>query len=161
MRTDGISVARVMKYIALAAVIAFVVLLMLYASGSNRPFEEVSEAVAESLDTEDLTEQNSSGFKRNFGLNPADYAGVMYYSSESNILAHEVLLIRVRGEGQIRQVTEAIERRVESRKNDFEGFVPEEVQLLEEAVLSVRGSYIFLAVSPEADRYLGAFRDSL
>ena len=72
MRTDGISVARVMKYIALAAVIAFVVLLMLYASGSNRPFEEVSEAVAESLDTEDLTEQNSSGFKRNFGLNPAD-----------------------------------------------------------------------------------------
>ena len=134
---------------------------MLYTSSSNKPFDEIKQSVADALDKSNLKERDAASFKRDTGLNAADYSGVMYYASESNISAEEVLLIRVKDESQIQDVTEAIEERIEGRMNDFDGYAPEEVKLLEGAKLSVRGRYIFLAVAPKADEYLAAFGSSL
>ena len=161
MKTGKISAARVMKYVTLAAILAFVIILMLFMSGSTRPFDEVKEAVAESLDPDELTEQDGARLKRDFGLNAADYSGVAYYSAKSTISASEVLLIRVDNDSQVRTVTDAIDSRIESRKNDFASYIPEQYALLENAKISVRGNYIFYAVSEKADDYLNAFSGSL
>ena len=161
MRTDGFGVARVMKYVVLVLIAAFVAVLMIYASGSSRPFEEVEDAVSRSLDKSNLTLQDGAAFKRKFGLSEADYAGVMYYASEFSISAEEVLVVLVKEESQVQEVTEAIDRQVEARKNDFDGYAPEEVKLLEDAKQSVRGRYIFFAAAPKAEEYLEAFSDSL
>lgn len=160
-RRRGPGFARIMKYVVLILVLVFIVLLMLYASGSSRPFGEVEAGVSAALDKSVLTEQEPSAFKRNFGLNAADYGGVMYYSSEAAISAEEVLLVRVNSDDQIQQVTEAIEERVEAKKNDFDGYAPEQMKLLEDARQSVRGNYIFFAASSKADEYLEAFNRSL
>ena len=161
MKETKISFDRVMKYVALAAIIAFVVLLMLFMSGSSRPFDEVRADVGKSLAASGLKEQDSAAFRRNFGLNAADYAGVAYYSAESTISASEVLLIRIKSDDQIREITDAIDKRIESRKNDFGDYLPEQAGLLENAKQSVRGAYVFYAVSPDADAYLEAFNSSL
>ena len=161
MKSEQLKIASVMKYVVFLMVIVFVALMLLYASGSSRPFSEVSEAVSASLDTENLTEQDDAAFKRNFGLNAADYDGVMYYSSEFSISAEEVLLVRVADSSQVQEVTSAIEKRIDSRRNDFEGYAPEEVKLLDDAVQSVRGNYIFFASAPKAGEYLSVFSSSL
>lgn len=161
MRTGGFRIARVMKYVVLVLTIAFVVVLMIYASGSSRPFKEVEDAVSRSLDKSNLTLQDGAAFKREFGLSEADYAGVMYYASEFSISAEEVLVILVKDESQVQEVTEAIDKQVEARKNDFDGYAPEEVKLLEDAKQSVRGRYIFFAAAPKAEEYLEAFSSSL
>lgn len=161
MRTGGFRIARVMKYVVLVLTIAFVVVLMIYASGSSRPFKEVEDAVSRSLDKSNLTLQDGAAFKREFGLSEADYAGVMYYASEFSISAEEVLVVLVKDESQVQEVTEAIDRQVEARKNDFDGYAPEEVKLLEDAKQSVRGRYIFFAAAPKAEEYLEAFSSSL
>jgi hypothetical protein len=161
MRTGGFRIARVMKYVVLVLTIAFVVVLMIYASGSSRPFKEVEDAVSRSLDKSNLTLQDGAAFKREFGLSEADYAGVMYYASEFSISAEEVLVVLVKDESQVQEVTEAIDKQVEARKNDFDGYAPEEVKLLEDAKQSVRGRYIFFAAAPKAEEYLEAFSSSL
>lgn len=150
-----------MKYVSVVLIVLFVVLLMLFNSGSSKPFEEISQPLEKVLDKEVLQEQDAAAFKRNFGLNAADYSGVMYYSSEFSISAEEVLLIRVKSEDQIQDVVDAIDNRLESRKNDFEGYAPEQVKMLEDAQQSIRGKYIFLAVSSDAEKYLKEFSDSL
>ena len=38
-------IAYIMKYVVFVLIIGFVVLLMLFMSGSNKPFEEVSKSV--------------------------------------------------------------------------------------------------------------------
>lgn len=154
-------VSGIMKYVVFLFIVVFVVVLMMYTSGSSKSFDEVRQSVEAALDTESLTEQEASVFKRNFGLNAADYTGVMYYSTGANISAEEILLIKVRSEDQIQEVTNAIDERVESRINDFEGYAPDEVKLLEDARQSVRGTYIFFAASEKADDYLSAFANSL
>lgn len=155
------SVPEVMKYVTLGLIIGFVALLMIYRSGSDAPFADVEKAVAAALDQSNLTRQGDQMLKRNFGLNSADYEGVMYYSSEFSMSAEEVLLIKVKDEGQVRAAADAIEDRIATRKAEFEGYVPEEVKMLEDAKLSVRGKYIFFAAAPKADTYLTVFSQSL
>ena len=115
MRTNGFGIARIMKYVVLVLVIAFVAMLLIYASGSSRPFKEVEDAVSRSLDKSNLTLQDGAAFKREFGLSEADYAGVMYYASEFSISAEEVLVVLVKDESQVQEVTEAIDKQVEAR----------------------------------------------
>ena len=54
-----------------------------------------------------------------------------------------------------------VEQRVQERKKDFEGYLPEQEKLLEEAQTSVRGNYIFYVVSSKASEYRAAFDQSL
>ena len=161
MMSKGQGAAHIMKFVVFALIIGFVVLLMLFASGSNKPFEEVSKSVEDSLDTEALTAQDAAMFKRNFGLNAADYAGVLYYSSGASMSAEEELLVKVKRDRQVQEVVDAINERIDSRISDFEGYAPDEVKLLEDARQSVRGTYIFYACSPDADKYLSVFSGSL
>ena len=161
MMSKGQGAAHIMKFVVFALIIGFVVLLMLFASGSNKPFEEVSKSVENSLDTEALTAQDAAMSKRNFGLNAADYAGVLYYSSGASMSAEEVLLVKVNRDSQVQEVVDAINERIDSRISDFEGYAPDEVKLLEDARQSVRGTYIFYACSPDADKYLSVFSGSL
>lgn len=161
MTSKGPGVAGIMKYVVFVLIIAFVVVLMLYNSGSSKPYEEVRQSLEAALDKESLTEQDQTALRKNFNLNAADYAGVMYYSTGANISAEEVLLVKVKNDSQVQEVTAAVDQRIESRINDFEGYAPDEVKLLENARRSVRGTYIFFACSPKADEYLSAFNSSL
>ncbi len=161
MTGDMPGIPQVMKYIVLALIVAYIVVLMLFTSGSNRPFEEVEAEIGNVIDTSALTKVDAQRLKRNFGLNSADYAGVMYYTSESSMSVDEVLLIRVRREDQIQEITDALDERISSRSSAFEEYAPEAVQLLKEAQRSVRGKYIFFAVSPDAGEYRAVFDRSL
>ena len=146
---------RVMRYVTLLLIVGFVALLLIYTSGSNRPFEKVEKSVEASLDKENMKRQDGTALKRNFGLNAADYA------SEFSISSEEVLLIKAKSETQTAEISSAIEERIKTRMNDFEGYAPESVQLLEDAKKSVRGKYVFFAAAPGAEKYLEIFNNSL
>lgn len=133
-----------MKYILLVIIVGYLVILMLYASGSKRTFSEVSKAVSSVLDSKELVQMDDQMLKRNYGLNSADYKGVLYYSSPSSISAAEVLVIQVKNDAQIENVTNAIAQRKAQRIEDFDSYLPEQVKLLEDSQESIRGRYIFL-----------------
>lgn len=157
----SLSGTEVLKYSTVLVILIYIILLMVYASGSTKPFQQVAEQVEGSIQTESLIKKDSQALKRYYGLNSADYEGVLFYSSEFSISAEEVLLIEVKSEKQVQEVRDAVNERLESRKNAFEGYAPEQVQLLEEAQFLVRGKYIFLAVSQDADTYRDVFAKSL
>ena len=144
-----------MKYILLVIIVGYLVILMLYASGSKRTFSEVSKALSSVLDSKELVQMDDHMLKRNYGLNSADYKGVLYYSSPSSISAAEVLVIQVKNDAQIENVRKA------QRIEDFDSYLPEQVKLLEDSQESIRGRYIFFAVSSKASEYRSAFDKSL
>lgn len=160
-RKSTISAMVIGKHISAVLLILFVVWLTVFRSGSTKPFEEVSQAVQDSIEDETLVLQDSQALKKYYGLNSADYKGVLFYTSEFTMSAKEVLLIEVEHDTQVAEVKSAIEERIETRIDSFEGYSPEQVQLLEQAAYVVRGKYIFIAVAPEAESYRQAFERSL
>ena len=113
------------------------------------------------LDSKELVQMDDQMLKRNYGLNSADYKGVLYYSSPSSISAAEVLVIQVKNDAQIENVTNAIAQRKAQRIEDFDSYLPEQV----EAFRGLTGKYswkIYLfAVSSKASEYHSAFDKSL
>lgn len=158
---SSFSKAGILKLGAAFLILVYIVLLLIYTSGSTKPFEEVAGAVEPLLDQESLVRQDAQALKRYYGLNSADYEGVLFYSAEFSISAQEVLLIEVKTDQQVQEVRDAIEERLESRKNTFEGYAPEQAQLIGQAQIQVRGRFLFLAVSPEAETLTDAFTKSL
>lgn len=154
-------IVSIMKYVMLIVIIGYLAVLMIYASGSKRSFKEVSKAVNSVLDSKELIKMDDQMLKRNYGLNSAEYKGVLYYSSPSSISAAEVLVIQVKNDAQVEKVTDAIAKRKAQRLEDFDSYLPEQVKLLEDAQESVRGRYIFFAVSSKASEYRSAFDKSL
>ena len=61
----------------------------------------------------------------------------------------------------MKRVKEAVEKRLANRKNDFEGYAPKEVQLLEQSQLTVRGKFLFVAIAARAAEYKDTFAKSL
>ncbi len=148
-----------LKYIFIGALVVFVVFMFVRNSGSNKPFAEVEEAVESVIDTSTLERADDQTLKRDYGLYAEDYEGVMLYVSTFNLEAQEILLVRVKDgdDAQMLEVEDAINTRIENRRNDFEGYLPEQVLLLDEAIISIRGDYIFLAISENAEEYQKAF----
>lgn len=149
------------KYIFAGCIIIYTAFIFFTMSGSSRPFEEVEKAVRKEIDEEKLKDVSDRGLKRYYGLNEADYDGVMMYVSTSSMSAEEVLLIRAKNTEQAQELERAIEKRIGERKDVFDGYAPEQVKILEEAEKSVRGTYVFLAVSPDAAKYREAFVNAL
>lgn len=161
MRDGKPEVLQIMKYLLALLTAAFIIFLLLFMSGSSRTFEEVEGEMSRTMSYSGLIRRDGLEFKKNFGLNSADYSGVMYYSPESAMSAEEVLVIRVSSTDQIEEVLNAVERRIRRRTAEFEGYLPEQTALLENACQSVRGKYIFFAVSADADQYRAAFEACL
>ncbi len=160
-RKRGPGSTVVWKYIFAGCIIIYTALVFVYMSGSDRPFKEVKQAVEKKIDTEHMKDVSSQGLKRYYGLNGADYDGVMMYVSTSSMSAEEVLVVKAKNTEQARELEDAIEKRIEERKNVFEGYAPEQVKMLKEAQKSVRGTYVFLAISPDSNSYREAFTKAL
>lgn len=160
-RKGCISRNEVFKYFTSFAVLVYVVLLLVYSSGSTKSFDEVAGSVEAGINTERLNRQNAQALKRYYGVNSADYEGVLFYTSKESISAEEILLVKAKNDRQVQILKDVIHERLENRKDIFENMAPEQVELLERAQVIVRGRFVFLAVSQDAKAYVDLFTGSL
>lgn len=157
----AVSSTVVFKWLTVIALLVYVVLLLIYLSGSTRSFADVAEGVEAGLPAERLERQNEQALKRFYRLNSADYDGAALYLSRDSISAEEVLLLEVKNDRQIRDVQDAIQERIDSRKESFAAIAPEQVDVLEKSQVFVRGRFVFFAASEDAQEYLDLFTESL
>ena len=156
-----INIYRVIRYGLLLCLFVVVIVLLSRNRESKVPFETVSAAVAESIHTDNAMPGSDRFLKKYFGLNPDDYDGVMIYTPTTNMHANEVLLIRLKDTRQADPVSAAIQERIESQRGIFQGYAPEEIGLLDNAVLDVQGNYILYIVDDNAAAVDEVFRSSL
>lgn len=150
-----------LKCVVILGIAVYIGFLLHYVGGSDQKFSKVREEIEQVVETRRLKNAGEQGLKRYYGLNGADYEGVLCYVATTSMSAQELLVIKVKEESQVQEVETAIERRLADRKNDFAGYAPKQVELLEHAEISIRGTYIFLAVSPKASVYRDTFSKSL
>ena len=147
-----------------AVLIGIVSLFVLFGGNSISGADprEVADAVVGVIDMENMLEADNQMVKRFYGLDPSDYAGCILYYPNTNMMAEEVLIVKLKDVSQQQTVTDAIESRLQTQKNTFEGYGVEQYDLLtNHAVVEVRGNYILFVVSPNAEAARKAFRGAL
>ena len=143
-----------------AAVAAVISLIWMFGGNTvrNAAPVEVAEAVVETIDMENMLEAANQLIKRFYGLDPASFEGCIRYYPTTNMMAEEVLIVKLKDMSQQEQVRTAIEKRIETQKTTFEGYGVEQFELLtNNAVIEVRGNFILFIVNADSAEAQKAF----
>ena len=151
-----------LRWIALVTAVVYLAVLFGGDPISNASFSDVSAAVMETVDLENLQQAENRMVKRLYGLDPGSFEGCMLYYPTTNMDAEEVLLIKLTDTAQQETVVEAVQQRLQTQRNAFEGYGVEQFDLLtNHFVLQVQGNYVLFAVGEFSDDALTAFRGAL
>ena len=146
MNKKSVSVLTIIRIAMVAALLIFFIVFQVGNKSSNASLESVSENVVGTLDLEGMQESNNRMFQKFYGLDAEDYEGVTLYSPASNMDAQELLIVKLKDTSQAEAVTEAINSRLETQMNSFEGYGIEQYAMLEDHVLDVQGNFILYIV---------------
>ena len=147
--------------VALAAVICLVLMFKADPISDAEP-GAVREAVTAQMDLSNVLEADNQMIRRLYGLDIAAYEGCILYYPATNMGAEELLIVKLADPEQAQTVQSAIEKRLQTQKNTFDGYGVEQYDLLtNHAVVEVRGNYVLFAVGQTSDQVRQAFLDAL
>ena len=156
--------AFILRIVSILMVIALVVVIIVYlagSSGSKKTVSEVAPALISLFDNERSELSQERMFKKHYGLNAQDYAGVILYSPISNMDAEELLLVKLADESQAEELTAAVEARLNSQTNVYEGYAPAQYDLCKNAVIDLQGNYLLFVIHEDAALIDEAYRKAL
>lgn len=150
------------RWIVVVAAVVYL-LVMFGGSGiSSASFAEVSAAVMETVDTTNMQQAENRMVKRLYGLEPGSFEGCLLYYPTTNMGAEEVLIVKLSDPAQGELVADAVQQRLQTQRNTFEGYGVEQFDLLtNHYVLQVQGNFALFAVGTFSGDALAAFRDAL
>ena len=85
--------------------------------------------------------------------------GAYGYASEA--VADEITIIYATEKDDVEVIENHLEERIERRAMDFEGYKPEEVEKLYNAVIDTNGQYVFMVVSENPQDIIDLINDTI
>lgn len=146
------------------AVIALISLVFMFGGNTVSTAEaaDVAKAVTETIDMSNMLEGDNQMVKRFYGLDPSSYEDCILYYPTTNMMAEELLIVKLSDMSQQEAVRAAVEARIETQKNTFEGYGVEQFEMLStNAVVEVRGNYVLFVVNAASGDARKAFLDAI
>lgn len=159
---DKINYADLIKWIFALLIIVLIVLKFTGNRVSNADFKDVKKVVEKTVKDDDtVLDGDNVMVKRLYGIDPADYDGIMLKYPSTNMNVNEVFLVKLKDVKQQDQILEAVEKRLETQKNNFENYGTNQYSILKKSVTDVQGNYIMFVVNEKTDPIVKAFEKSL
>ena len=156
-----------------AAVILFSALTVRKTAAPDVDAGELFQLILrESADPDNMKEGSVAKLKSLYGLDRDDYEAVFLRVPSTNMDAQELLLVRVKNSGEtaggssasealIRQVKDAARQRIEDLKSTFSSYGIDQMALIDNAVVDVRGDWCFYCSDKNSEQMRAAFRKAL
>ena len=146
--------------VVLVAVVSLIIMFGGNTVSSADP-ADVEAAVTAQIDMTNMLPGDNQMIKRFYGLDPSQFEACILYYPTTNMMAEELLIVKLADMGQQEQVRAAVEARIATQKTTFEGYGVEQFEMLSNnAVVEVRGNYILFVVNAASaaarEAFLGA-----
>ena len=135
--------------------------LLLLVTARQVDFGKLQADVEKAMDLSDMKQGDARMLRRFYDLNAGELAHWVLYTASDNMAVEELLLVECTSPEQAEQVLEAARNRKETQVKNFEGYGPEQVQLLNGCVIRRDGSYVLFAVSDRVSDIKKAYRKDL
>jgi hypothetical protein len=143
--------------VVLVAVVSLIIMFGGNTVSSADP-ADVEAAVTAQIDMTNMLPGDNQMIKRFYGLDPSQFEACILYYPTTNMMAEELLIVKLSDLSQQEAVRSAVEARIATQKNTFEGYGVEQFDMLtNHCVVEVRGNYILFVVNPSVDAARKAF----
>lgn len=145
------------KTALIACIVLFIAWMMM--SGESQSTENIGavETAVSSVGLGSMTKSDDLTVKKVFGINAGDYEGVVYYKGEGIMDVNELLIVKLKSTSQAADVKNAAQSRLDEQIKNFTNYGTDQIDLLRQGIVLVRGNYVFYAVSENADKLKSAF----
>ena len=154
-------ILEILKWLLVAGVIYLISLQLTVNKESNASFQSVSDAVFQSFDMSEVQLADNQMIKRLYKLDPSEYDDIVLYYPTTNMGAEELMIVKLKSLSQQETVKAAMESRIESQQSVFEGYAPEQYEMLGNGIVDVQGNYLILIVTDDPTAVQQAFRKAL
>ena len=112
--------------------VAVVSLMIMFGGNtvSNAEPADVEAAVTAEIDMTNMLSGDNKMIKRFYGLDPAQFEACILYYPTTNMMAEELLIVKLSDMSQQEMVRAAVEARIATQKNTFEGYGVEQFEML-------------------------------
>lgn len=119
---------------------------------SSAKMETVQNKTIENVKLDGFSQLDNLNIKRFLGLDPSQYEGCVYYKSDDAMSAREFIIVKFKDHSQQDTFQEIIEKRINDQKGIFEGYAPDQAELLKNAVIDIHGNYALYVVNEDATK---------
>ena len=143
--------------VLLAGLLVVMLAGLIRGSAWNPDFDVLEARVEAQLPLDQLEQGDEQLLRRLYGLNAGDLKNWILYTASDNMDVEELLLVEASEEGQVSRLREAVEKRVETQKNHFEGYGPEQLKLIDKHVIRESEPYLLFVISENAEAVKAEF----
>lgn len=143
------------------AVSAFIFSMTYKGKISDADINTVTEEVLSVMNTDAISLADDTLVKRLYGLDPADFEGLIFYAPVTNMDAEELIIVKLADTAQRDTVEAALQKRLASQLSVFDGYGAEQTDMLNKSHVYVSGNYAIFVSSVNPDEALAIFRRCL
>ncbi len=154
-------ILRLGEAVCVILLLAFIVYVSAMDRISTVPFNEVADAVVSVGDIKELKKRDKLEFREKFSLDAADCIDFVCYSSESVMDVRELVIVFSDNKEALEKTKKNIEAYVKEKQELFEGYAPEESEMISSHVLIQKKGYTLFYIGQEKEKVLSAFSEKL
>lgn len=154
-------IMKILKIVFPALLAVFLFLLLTADSVKDINIEQLKEEYTSDESTASMTKGSDLMLKRFFGIDAQDLNGYIYERSSSLMNVNELLILKTADETSAGSYERNCEKRLSVLRADFTGYGSDQLTVIDNAVIEVKGNYLFYAASPSAERWEELFREAV
>lgn len=154
-------VIKLSEFVSVVCLVAFIIFVSSEDKISEKNAAEIADSIVSAVSVEGLIQSDRNKFKKEFGFSDGDIESFVYYYSDSVMDVREILVVKLTENTRSDRLISTIESRLSDKKNLFESYAPQQSALLNAAILTSEGGFIFYAVGEQADVAFSQFKNSL
>lgn len=113
-----------------------------------------------SLDEEEMLMLTADEMTSFYGIDPADMKQFAAAVNLSGIQCDEYVLVECVSDAALNRVSQALEKRLDQKKNEMKGYLPEQYDIITKCSVIKSGMYTAMIVSPDAQAQTKVYNDS-
>ncbi|MDE5758063.1 MAG: DUF4358 domain-containing protein, partial [Allobaculum sp.] len=127
---------------------------------SSTPFEYVEQSVLSAVDQSLYPKQDNQKLRRYLNLDPAQALNISFYRLDDAMSANEIVLVQF-DPASADVFESAIITRKDSQEQIYEGYAPEQAELMKNALIDMEENYALYYVGSNTEQVKEAFQQAL
>ena len=96
-----------------------------------------------------------------YGIDPEKLEEYIFVMSEEATSAETIVIMKVKDEGDVEKISEALQVVVDEKRGEMENYLPEQFEIVDKSSVKSKGSYVYLVISESGDTIVQMIEEEL
>ena len=156
---------KILRNLTLASLAALLLLMVTACNGQQKTADlDVKAVMADMLEQypiQDGMELSESDLLNFYGIQAEQVDDFAASLAADGITANEIVLVKAKDEDSAAEVETKLQNRLDARRNELNGYLPDQYEIVEKSEVKRDGVYVRLIISPQQDALVELYNSYL